>query len=385
MCDAYSHRFPVTGGLTTSWVLPALLLFAASLAQAKSTATEVCGTFRLPTTWTKAESPYLITGDVYIPNGSRLTIEPGAIVRFARPKPCEGEEILPQADWADSQFVSIKVEGNFFAVGTPAERILFEPEGYQMGHIGWDGIRFQGQNSHRVEIGFAIFRGAHKALLVRQAEFFVHHNLFEDNNIGLWLGRWANLVVVNNNFIGHRSAGLLLESAQPRIVSNIFYRNRGYGVWGDRNPATDMQYNAFFANRDGHCYQCPAWALQLDFKNSRGDSSDRFNNLHADPFFENSSSFNEALARDMELNTPKHRIRDTVLAEMEYGNRKGVSQEARQMHEFKPLGLGPYRLSIYSRLIDAGHPGEAMLDSDGTSNDIGMHGGHMGRLTRSPI
>ncbi len=367
------------------WALPIMLL-ALSMAQgAAKKGTEVCGTFKLPTTWTQAESPYLVTGDIYIPEGSRLTVEPGAIIRFTRPRPCEGEKPLAKLDWADSQFVSLKVDGNFYAVGTSAKRILFEPEGYQIGHIGWDGIRIHGQSAHRAEIGFSIFRGAHKALQVEQADFFVHHTLFEDNNIGLWLGRWANLVVVNNNFIGHRSAGLFVESAQPKLASNIFYRNRGFGIWSDRNPAVNMHYNAFFANREGHCFQCPAWALQLDFKNALGDSSDRFNNIVADPYFENSASFTAALARDMELNTPKNRIRDTVLAAMEYGNRKDVSENTVRMHEFKPQGEGPYRLSVYSRLIDAGHPGEAMQDSDGSPNDIGIHGGHMGRLTRNPL
>ncbi len=362
-----------------------ILLAAAPTLFANPGPTEVCGTFKLPTTWTRAQSPYLVTGDVYIPEGSRLTLEAGTIVRFAKPKPCEGEAPVPQVDWSDSQFVSIKVDGNFYAVGTPAARILFEPDGYQIGHIGWDGIRFRGQSAHRAEIGFSIFRGAHSALQAQQADFSVHHTLFEDNNIGLVLGRWANLLVANNNFMGHRSAGIFLESAKPRIVSNIFYQNRGFGVWSDRNPTVAMQYNAFFSNREGHCYQCPAWALKLDFKNARGDSSDRFNNIVTDPYFENSASFTAALARDLELNTPKHRVRDTVLAAMEYGSRKDVSGEAARMHDFKPQGEGPYRLSAYSRLIDAGHPGEGMQDSDGTPNDIGIHGGHMGRMTRNPL
>jgi hypothetical protein len=34
------------------------------------------------TTWTKANSPYFLTGDVIIPDSVTLTIEPGAVIRF---------------------------------------------------------------------------------------------------------------------------------------------------------------------------------------------------------------------------------------------------------------------------------------------------------------
>ena len=66
----------------------------------------VSGVIESNTTWTKANSPYVVTGNVGIPEGIRLTIEPGVEVRF------EGAyEIL--------------VNGSVDANGTTSEPIVF--------------------------------------------------------------------------------------------------------------------------------------------------------------------------------------------------------------------------------------------------------------------
>ena len=40
------------------------------------------GSLSANTTWTKTNSPYLLTGDVVVPNAIKLTIDPGVVVRF---------------------------------------------------------------------------------------------------------------------------------------------------------------------------------------------------------------------------------------------------------------------------------------------------------------
>ncbi len=73
-------------------------------------------------TWTKAESPYTITGDIHIPRGRTLTIEPGVVVKFA------------------GHFgLTAGYRATLRAEGTEQEHIVFTPID---SNEGWFGIRF---------------------------------------------------------------------------------------------------------------------------------------------------------------------------------------------------------------------------------------------------
>jgi len=56
--------------------------------------------------WTVSGSPYIVTGNIVIPEGAALTIEPGVIIKFAG-------------------YYSFKIHGTLRALGTPVSRIIF--------------------------------------------------------------------------------------------------------------------------------------------------------------------------------------------------------------------------------------------------------------------
>jgi len=73
-------------------------------------------------TWTKAESPYTVTGDISIAKRSTLTIEPGVVVKFA------------------GHFgLTVGHRATLRATGTETEHIVFTPIDTDE---GWFGIRF---------------------------------------------------------------------------------------------------------------------------------------------------------------------------------------------------------------------------------------------------
>jgi len=85
-------------------------------------------------TWEASGSPYVVQGDVTVPVGETLVIEPGVII------------------YADAG-VGITVRGDLQAVGTAEDPILFTgpKDGFPDG-VGWQGIRFEaGPSTSRLE------------------------------------------------------------------------------------------------------------------------------------------------------------------------------------------------------------------------------------------
>jgi len=73
-------------------------------------------------TWTKAGSPYTISGDIHIPRGQTLTIEPGVMVKFA----------------GHFKF-TVGYRATLSAIGTEEENIVFTATDTDE---GWFGLRF---------------------------------------------------------------------------------------------------------------------------------------------------------------------------------------------------------------------------------------------------
>ncbi|NQU35694.1 MAG: T9SS type A sorting domain-containing protein [Bacteroidetes bacterium] len=78
-------------------------------------------------TWSHANSPYLIEGDIKITSSDTLNIEPGVVIEF-------------------QDYYGLYVEGYIHAIGNETDSILFtvnDTTGYHnYSHPGWKGIRF---------------------------------------------------------------------------------------------------------------------------------------------------------------------------------------------------------------------------------------------------
>lgn len=93
-----------------------------AVAAAPLQATAITGPISTNTTWTKANSPYQVTGSItLVPQGLTLTIEPGVTVIFASNTPL--------------------IQGHLVANGTQVEPILFTSVNKTPG--GWGGLRIQ--------------------------------------------------------------------------------------------------------------------------------------------------------------------------------------------------------------------------------------------------
>ena len=98
-----------------------------------SAAESIQGTLGSDTTWTAARGPYTLTGDVIVPAGVTLTVEPGVVVNAARSDALKGGE--------NTIYVELIVRGTLRVKGTPAQPVTFQAD--RATSSPWGGIRVE--------------------------------------------------------------------------------------------------------------------------------------------------------------------------------------------------------------------------------------------------
>jgi hypothetical protein len=109
--------------------------------------TLVSGTYSSDKTWRKSESPYLVTGDVEVNNGAKLTIEPGVEVRFTAPSElASGDD---QSSGQDPNRSELRLNNNskLEAKGTLDEPIVLKSNRSNAMAGDWWGIYSTGRSS----------------------------------------------------------------------------------------------------------------------------------------------------------------------------------------------------------------------------------------------
>ena len=228
MFRAAAQRFRLPHGrrkrLHAALVL-ALALFALWPVQTAS-ATNVSGTISSNTTWTLANSPYVMTGNVSVNAGVTLTIEPGVLVQ------------------GDSASRVLTINGSLSAVGTSSAHITFTSTA-DSGRGQWGVLRF-GSAAGTSTLTYADVRyggGGQISYLNGMVEvdggtLTVEDSTFKDANAsGLLVGSGASGVTIRRSLFEHNGYsgslngnGLMVTSAPVTVEDSAFWSNNRDGI-----------------------------------------------------------------------------------------------------------------------------------------------------------
>jgi pimeloyl-ACP methyl ester carboxylesterase len=206
-------------------------------------------------TWTLEGSPYHINGEITIPNGKTLTIEPGVEVIF-------------------TGHYKFNVKGKIIAIGTEQDSIIFTADDHS---AGWHGLRFDLTPSSndssiieycRLEYGKANTGSGDAdrwggAIYVRCNKLRVSHCLFQFNMCyhpdiqqtgGGAIGIWGSPIISHCEFKENTSSffgGALLiwfSTSKAKIYNNYIHHSTGHGTICIGEGASPILYNNLIVN-----------------------------------------------------------------------------------------------------------------------------------------
>ncbi len=159
---AVAFAFTILTGTWLAFTLPT---------QARPLLTEVGGTIAVNTTWTTANSPYIVTDSIFVADGVVLTVEPGVVVKFGA-----GHQL------------SLGISSQLLAVGSAQQPIIFTSarDDTQSGDTNGDG---QATLPAAGDWVYLWGRGTNSTL-------HLEHTLVRYNSIGVYAN--ANLTLLDS-------------------------------------------------------------------------------------------------------------------------------------------------------------------------------------------
>jgi hypothetical protein len=227
----------------------------------KSSATEVWGGIYSNTTWTLANSPYVVNGDLVIFDGVTLEIEPGV-------------EVLVDAN------LYIEVRGRLKAWGTPEKRITIKGNTTGNELNFWKGIKFIGTNTsspkHQADLKHCNISNARTAIdmdiayqgpyTFRNCSFTYNNEVNEDGGM--------HGVLFDSCYVGHNKKGINGFQFGGRVTNSLFEAN-GIGIDG-----TDSVINCRFYNHTQVALQPYGYTANCEVMNNKIGVKALFNSVN---------------------------------------------------------------------------------------------------------
>ncbi len=210
--------------------------------------TNVSGVISANTTWSLANSPYLVTGDVTVNPGITLTIEPGVVVKFHASK-------------------NLIINGALNAIGTTENRIIFTSikDDNVAGDSNYDGtatwprpgdwssIQFGASSIDaltKLQNNIVRYGGSTGAVQTDAASPIISGNLITLNSsYGMRIVNTSAPNTSTNYVLDNLGGGIKLETTSSPIISNSqFWGNSGYAIYLDSSCYPNLSGNTAYYN-----------------------------------------------------------------------------------------------------------------------------------------
>jgi len=203
----------------------------------------------------------LLTGDVEIPQGVTLTIEPRTTIRFTAQRDDQhGEDEYSPDDPSTihATMISILVFGVLDAHGTPEQPILFTSDSEAPGVMDWQSIMIEDSGTVRLEhvtiehgyfgvqlnspmstvsVSQSTFRDITTCAICGHGAHALEGPIIISNNNFIRCGRecidtyWNQNIVVQHNVFAESYVGIMCVGSAITVEGNLFINNgRGIGI-----------------------------------------------------------------------------------------------------------------------------------------------------------
>jgi len=182
--------------------------------------TDVCGTISSDATWTPGDSPYIVTCDVQVASGVKLTIEPGTVVKFDLDTSLivDGELIATGATFTTNDTIPNPFDWDHILFNPSSVDAVFDPQGnYVSGSTIQDSIIEFGGGGFPVE----------GAIEIDVAAPYIFNNTVRLNGVAgisaVGVSQAQPVLIEQNSVVDNSGDGVSITNGQ--VISNTISNN----------------------------------------------------------------------------------------------------------------------------------------------------------------